>query len=162
MIEIGEEEEEEEEEEDIRPEQTIQRCCDTFPTLTHFYIQSYIEYETEIYKSFKFISNLKNLKHFYFNKFDEQNTKLFCHSLKRMANKCQNLKSIECHFDISADYSNIRQLLSPFQALPALKRLNLALKYTHFVRNDLKRIFFFRVIQRHLEYHSFDSCFLLE
>ena len=102
----------------------VKTCVDTFPTLTHFDLQFSDENSVSIYNSLDYISNLKNLTHFGFSNDNRNNNKLFCDSLKRMANKCQKLKSIECRFNIN-DNSDIKQLLSPFQEFPALKKLSL-------------------------------------
>ena len=107
---------------DIEEEEVVKTCVDTFPTLTHFDLDFYSE--NSIYSSLDYISDLKHLIHFGFRSFSEVN-KLFCDSLKRMANKCQKLKSIKLRFDITSDNSDIRQLISTFVAFPALKRLNL-------------------------------------
>ena len=108
-------------------QKVIQRCVETFPTLTHFSLQIDSCNQNEIFKSLEFISNLKQLKHFAFdnNNLNAKNNTLFCEILKRMANKCQKLKSIKCQFDITPDFSDLSQLLSLFEAFPALKRLNL-------------------------------------
>ena len=102
----------------------VKTCVDTFPTLKHFDLQFRGQNSDSIYSSLDYISNLKNLIHFGFSNNYGNNNKLFCDSLKRMANKCQKLKSIECSFNINSD---LKQLLSPFEAYPALKRLNLKL-----------------------------------
>ena len=48
-------------------EDIVKTCVDTFPTLTHFCLKNYSEIiGISIFKSFEFISNLKNLKHFDF------------------------------------------------------------------------------------------------
>ena len=104
---------------DIEEEEVVKTCVDTFPTLTHLDLD--FCGENSIYSSLDYISNLKNLIHFDF-KNNLANDKLFCDSLKRMANKCQKLKSIKCSFQTNLE---ITQLLSPFKAFPALKRLNL-------------------------------------
>ena len=113
-------------------EHTIKKCVDTFPTLTHFRIKSYLE--NDIFRSLKFISNLKNLKYLGFKTIFGENYKQSCDSLERMANKCQKLKSIKTAFPVSFDNSDIRQLLSPFKALPALKRLYLTFD-CHLIQN---------------------------
>ena len=86
------------------------------------------------------VSNFKNLKHFNFHRLtrNPENNKLFCDSLKRMANKCQKLKSFESSFDITEN-SDIIQLLSAIKAFPALKRLGFSLfgKIDSNVINDL-------------------------
>ena len=73
-----------------------------------------------------YISNLKKLIHFGFEKRYGIYDKIFCDSLKRISNKCQNLKSINTTYWINSHNSDIRQLLSPFEAFPSvMKRLNL-------------------------------------
>ena len=112
----------------LEAQHIVKTCVDTFPKLTHFYLNVYLDAmtqnENEIYKSLEFISNLKNLIDFSFDGF-VQNT-LFCDSLKRLANKCQKLKSIECVLDMTEN-SDISQLLSAIKAFPALNRLYLRL-----------------------------------
>ena len=113
-------------------EHMIQTWVDTLPKLTHFGLRSYcgIEEESSIFNSLELISNLKNLKHFEVYIFQEGNEKLFCDSLKRMANKCQKLKSIKCEFHITTETRellshSLRQRLSSLTTFPSLKRLNL-------------------------------------
>ena len=106
-------------------EHIVKTCVDFFPSLTSFDISFKSYDENAIYKSLEFISNLKHLIHFSFDGFAE-NHKLFCDSFKRMANKCQKLKSIATCLKMSKN-SDLRQLLSPFEAFPSLKRLSLRL-----------------------------------
>ena len=129
---------------DDEEEYMIQIFVNTFPTLTHFSLRSHSEIENDIFKSLEFISNLKNLKHFGFDYIIGEQ-KLFCDSLKRMANKCQKLKSIECDFDISSDNSNLRQILSTFEAFPELQRLKLYLNYNS--NFDLNELFSFEAFK---------------
>ena len=105
-------------------EYMIKTFVETFPTLTHL-DYNYFSRDSDLnYSSLNYISNLKNLIHFGFDYYlSELNTKLFCDSLKRMANNCQKLKSIDCCFKINSN-SFIKQLFSTFEAFPALKRLN--------------------------------------
>ena len=123
-------------------EYMIQTCVDTFPTLTHFSVTSFCKNENSFFKSLQFISNLKNLKHFCFEIVFCENNKLICDSLKRMANKCQKLKSIKSYFHIT-ESSDIIQLLSAIKAFPALKRLDLRL-YGKFDSNVIKDLFSFK------------------
>ena len=109
----------------ILEEHMVKTCVDTFPTLTHLNIEFRPPNTELIVNSLKFISNLKHLIHLSFKSFGEIN-EIICVSLKRMANKCQKLKSFECDFNIT-DNLDIRQLLSPFEAFPALKRLCLTI-----------------------------------
>ena len=104
-------------------EHIVKTCVDSFPTLTYFSIKSYSE--NTIFKSFEFISNLKHLIHFGFDG-SVENNKLFCDSLKRMANKFQKLKSIGTGLKMTVN-TDIRELLSPFESFSALKRLELRL-----------------------------------
>ena len=50
----------------------------------------------------------------------------FCGLLEQMANNCQNLKSIDCRYNVNDPNSDIRQFFSLLKAFP-LKRLNLSL-----------------------------------
>ena len=134
----------------IEEEDIIKVCVDTFPKLTHLDFKIMSEKENAIYKSLEIISNLKNLKHFcldyVFIKF-HKNTKLFCDSLKRMANKCQKLKSIECGFIIDSENSDIKQLLSVFVAFTALKRLNLDFSCEYQINFDIDELFPFEALK---------------
>ena len=132
---------------DEEEEYTIEKSVDTFPTLTHFYLRSYSENEINILKSLEFISNLKNLKEFTFDSLFKENIKLFCDSLKRIGNKCQKLKSIECDLDISSDYSNLALLLSSFEAFPTLKRLNLTFHCNEDENFDINQMFSFEAFK---------------
>ena len=123
----------------------IQTFVDTFPTLTHFSIKC-CSGNQKIFNSFTFISNLKNLIHFGFDNFSAENDKLFCDSLKRMANKCQKLKSIEWSFNIT-DNSDIRQLLSPFEAFATLKRLCLTFNCQDFEDFDVNEFISFEAFK---------------
>ena len=106
-------------------EDMVKTCVNSFPTLRRFRL-IIIRSEIEIYNSFEFISNLKHLIDFgFFGRVD--NNKLFCDSLKRMANKCQKLKRIECSLKMTSENSDIRQILTTIKAFPALKRLDLNL-----------------------------------
>ena len=106
---------------DTGEEDMLKTCVDTFPTLTNFHLEVVSENVNAIYDSLEFISNLKHLIHFRF-KGSVENNKLFCDSIKRMANKFQKLRSIEyCLF--LEENSDIRQLISSVEAFPALKRL---------------------------------------
>ena len=107
-------------------EHMVQTVIDNFPELTHLYIDFDCEDENAIYKPLKNISNLKHLIHFRFNNRSNKN-KIICDLLKQMANNCQNLKSIDCRFDINDQNSDIKQLFSQFNTFSALKRLNLFL-----------------------------------
>ena len=127
----------------------IEKCVDTFPTLTHFHVRNDSENENEnmILTSIEFISNLTNLKEFIFKYVFEEKTKLFCNSLKRMANKCQKLKSIECGFGITPENSNLRLLLSPFESFPVLKRLCLTLYWNEVQNFNLNQLFSFEAFK---------------
>ena len=123
-----------------RDEDMIQICVDTFPTLTHFCLKSFVyspinSKENSILNSLEFISNLKNLKHLDFRNI-QQNNKEFCDSMKRMANKCQKLKSIKWQFNITPEFSDVCQLLSPFKAFPSLQRLNLLFRFDDFEEEE--------------------------
>ena len=105
-------------------EHMLHTVIDTFPTLTHLNLYFRSRDENAIYKSLKSISNLKHLIHF---KIKNQMRKIdnrFYDLLKQMANNCQNLKSIDCRFDINDQNSDLRQFLTQLKASP-LKRLNL-------------------------------------
>ena len=102
----------------------VKECVDTFPTITHFMLSTINQDKNTISKSLEFISSLENLIDIRFKSFS--NTKQFCDSLKRMAKKCQKLKTIECLVGMTGD-SGIRQLLSSIKAFPALKRFYLRL-----------------------------------
>ena len=111
-------------------EYMLQTYIDTFPTLTHLNLYFYSRDENAIYESLKNISNLKNLIHFqFYNEFGKIDVK-FLDLLTQMTNNSQNLKSIDCRFNIDQN-SNIRQLLSELRAFPALKRLSLRFYYTN-------------------------------
>ena len=122
---------------DIQEGEIVNTYVDTFPTLEYFCLKNWPQNSDVIYHSLDYISNLKNLKHFGFRIVYRENTKLFCDSMKRMANKCQKLKSIECEFDISSNNSDIRQIFSSFVAFPALKRLHLSLSFNDLPDFDL-------------------------
>ena len=131
-------------------EDVIQTCVDTFPTLTHFCLKTQSVCQNEVFKSLELISNLKNLKHFAFenNYIYGKNNNLFCDSLKRMANKCQKLKSIKCKFDITSDNSDLRHLLSPFEDFPALERLNLTFNCEdEFESSDISEMYLFHALK---------------
>ena len=115
----------------------VKTYVDTFPTLKYFELKNWCENSDSVYRSLDYISNLKNLIYFGFRSVYRENTKLFCDSLKRMAKKCQKLKSIECQFGISSDNSDIRQIFSSFVAFPALKRLDLCLEFNYLPDFDL-------------------------
>ena len=141
-------------------EYMIQTFVDTFPTLTHLCIKDDSDNQ-KIFNSFPFISNLKNLIHFWFDNSSAENNKLFCDSLKRMANKCQKLKSIKTTFHIT-DSSDMRQLLSPFEAFPALKRLYLTFNCQDFEGLDLNEFISFEAFKglsniTHLTLHFEDN-----
>ena len=104
-------------------EHMFQTFIDNFSKITHFSVNFWSGNENAISKSLKNISNLKHLIHFAFHMFGENNN-IFYSLLKQMANNCQNLKSIECNFNIEQN-SDIRQLLSQMITFPALKRLKL-------------------------------------
>ena len=112
----------------VGEEDMVKTCVDIFPKLRHFQFTFRSKNENAIYKSFEFISNFENLIDFGFSGIVENN-KLFCDSLKRMANKCQKLKRFVCNFRITGDNrrEDIIQLLSSIKAFPALKRLGLRL-----------------------------------
>ena len=101
----------------------VKTCVDIFPTLKHFHLQILIFNSESIYSFLDYISNLKHLIDFSIEAFDVNN-KLFCDSLKRMANKCQKLISFSLYLRSNSD---IRQILSSIKAFPALKRLGLRL-----------------------------------
>ena len=107
----------------------VKTCVDTFPTLRHLVLQNRCHGQIDIYKSIEFISNFKNLIHFSFEGFIENN-ELFCDSLVRMAEKCQKLKSFdfELYISILSQNSDAIQILSSIKAFTALKRLCLRLK----------------------------------
>ena len=140
-------------------EYIIEKCVDTFPSLTHLYLRSYSENEKNILKSLEFISNLKNLKQLTIDPFFKENTKLFCDSFKRMGYKCKNLKDIECKFDICSVNSNLGLLLSSFMSFPALKRLYLSFFINKDEDFDINQIFSFEAFKglsniTHLTLHS--------
>ena len=54
--------------------------------------------------------------------FFRENNKQLCDSLKRMANKCQKLKSIKCKFDITSPDLDIRQSLSPLKNFSCVEK----------------------------------------
>ena len=106
----------------------VETCVLTFPTLRRLYLDIYsdseeilTQNENAIYKSLDFISNLKHLIDLSFEAFDVNN-KLFCDSLKRMANKSQKLKRFAVNLYMTEN-SDIRLILSSIKAFPALKRL---------------------------------------
>ena len=160
-------------------EDMVKTCVDTFHKLRHFHISLFRE--NAIYKSFEFISNLKDLIDFGFSG-NVENNKLFCDSLKRMANKCQKLKRFECSFEITDNTrrEDIRQLLSSIKAFPALKRLYLRLycgyyifpfeafkglsNITHltlYFQDDIPKVSFFNDIAinlPNLQYLAIDDC----
>ena len=129
-----------------RQENLVKTCVDTFPTLTHLYLDFKTENEKTFYKSLEFSSNLKHLIDFRFDSGFAENTELFCDSLKRMANKCQKLKSFECNLVITENL-DIKQLLSSLEAFPALKRLNLCVSGDFFNENISKNIFSFEAFK---------------
>ena len=109
----------------------VKLFVDTFPTLTHFYLRMKSHNESAVYKSLEFISNLESKRLIHFN-FDyicidcNENDILISDLLKRMAINWPKLKSFTIRLKIMKN-SDLKQLLSPFEAFPALKRLNLRL-----------------------------------
>ena len=103
----------------------VKTCVDTFPTLTHLVLQNRCYSQIDTCKSLEFIQNLENLIDFSFEGYIENNN-IFCDSLKRMANKCQKLKSFDFKL-IMSKKSDVRQILYSIKAFPALKRLDLRL-----------------------------------
>ena len=106
-------------------EPTLQTIIENFPTLTHLSIDLESRDENVIYKSLKYISNLKHLIYFRFHNEITKIDNRFSDLLKQMANNCQNLKSIDYRIIINDRNSDIRQLLSQMKTFPALKRLNM-------------------------------------
>ena len=150
----------------IGQEDLVKVCVDTFLTLRHFYLDVNSKNEKAIYKSFKFISNLKHLNDFSFQSSVKNNVyyKLFCDSLKTMAIKCKKLKNFNCSLFMT-DSTDIRLILTSIKAFPALKRLSLRLN-ADFAINEVNDIFTFEAFKglsniSHLtlEYISFDSIF---
>ena len=125
----------------LKEEHMIKKFVDTFPTLTHLNLLIWGDNSDSINGSLDLISNLKHLIHFcFYNALSELNAKLFCDSLKRMANKCQKLKSIEFSLMITSDNSLI-QLFSTFVAFPALERLNLKFSTPHKMNFYIKKFY---------------------
>ena len=122
----------------------VKTCVDTFPKLKHFRLHIWSQNSDSIYSSLHYISKLKHLIELSFRGFTEN--KLFCDSLKVMLKKCRKLKRIKCEFKIISNKSDIRQLLSPFEALPTLKRLYLSIQGRFHVLHD-KKIFSFEAIK---------------
>ena len=112
-------------------EHRVEKCVDTFPTLTHFYLWIKSHNESAIHKSLEFISNLKSKRLIHFN-LDyicidcNQNNIEISDIFKRMAINWPKLKSFAIRLRITKN-SDLKQLLSPFEAFPALKRLYLRL-----------------------------------
>ena len=129
-------------------EDMVKTCVEAFPTLTHFEIINLSENKNAIYNSLEFISNLKHLIEFR-SEGSAENNKQLCVSLKRMAKMCPKVKSIEWRFDITSDNSNLRQILSPFEAFPALKRFNLSLNFINFEYGhfDIRQMFSFEAFK---------------
>ena len=64
-----------------------------------------------------------------------------------MTNKCQKLKSIKWKFELTSNDSDIRQLLSPFETFPTLKRLYLTLNYMSFDNFNINQWFSFEAFK---------------
>ena len=122
----------------------IKTSVDTFPSLKYFLVDIRFKNQHQINELLEFISKLKHLIDFSFKSYDENN-KLFCDSLKRMANKCQKLKSFECSLCMTEN-SDLIQMLSSIKAFPALKRLNLNLK-EYFRKKVVKDSFSFEAFK---------------
>ena len=128
-------------------EHLVKTCVDSFPTLRYFHLQIWFENSKSIYSSLDCISNLRHLIYFGFTQFLGQNNKLFCDSLKRMTNKCQKLKRIECSFEVTSENSSITQLFSAFAAFPALKRLSLRFYRSYDMDSDINEVFPFEAFK---------------
>ena len=157
---------------DFERHDMVEICVRTFPTLRRLYLDIYSEddevvaqNEKAFYKSLEFISNLNHLIVFSFEAL-EVNYKLFCNSLKRMANKCQKLKSFTFNLDMTEN-SEMRQLLTSIKAFPALKRLYLRL-YSDSDNNLFSDIFTFETFKglsnlTHLTFwFNYSSYFLID
>ena len=110
-------------------EHMVKTCVDTFPTLKHFDLNIRSKKFDSLYSSLDYISNLKHLIHFGFGELFGHKINLFSDSLKRMANKCQKLKSFEFRFQNTSETSLVMQLFSTLMTFPALKRLILSFDY---------------------------------
>ena len=128
-------------------EDILQKVVNTFPKLHYISVLFWFINQKTIKESLKCISNLKHLKHFSFENVFSENNKLFCDSLKRMANKCQKLKSIKTTLLITSEDSNLRKLLSSFEAFPALKRLELGLIVGKEEEFEINEIFSFEAFK---------------
>ena len=128
-------------------EEMLPRVIDTNPKLTHLSVVIKSGDENAVYESLKNISNLKHLIHFKIP-FATNNNK-FYDLLKQMANNCKYLKSIDCNLNNDQN-SDIRQLFSQLKAFPALKRLNLWLKFKDIEvedNNDVNQLFSFELFK---------------
>ena len=120
-------------------EQMLKALIDDFPTLTHLSVYFKSKDENAIYESLKNISNLKQLIHFKLQNQFVKNNKQFYEFFNKMAENCQNLKSIDFDFHIKHKNPDIRQLFSQLKSFPALKRLSLTL---HFYYKETENIIY--------------------
>ena len=125
-------------------EYLIQALINNFPTLNHLDISFPFDH-IATYKPLENISNLKHLIHFKYMSYSAKNNNRFFDLFKQMANNCQNLKTIECGFDINEQNSEMTQFLSLLKAFPAVKRLILRLYSVKTV--DVNQLFSFELFK---------------